>query len=365
MTEPALELALDYSLPAHSQILIRAGLLEHLGSRLPDLLANRHAFVVTDQQVLAARGDRLLSLFRAHAAAVTLHAIPPGETSKSLEQLAELWQAMAAANLTREALVVAWGGGVVGDLAGCAAATFGRGLAWLQVPTTLMAQVDSSLGGKVGINLPAGKNLVGSVWQPAQVWIDPDCLASLPPREYRSGLAEVVKYAVLLGQPFANQLRELAPQLNARDPAALAKVIAGCCQGKLQLVAADPLDQTGRRALLNYGHTIGHALEQVAGYGRLTHGEAVAIGMNLAALLAVRLGHVAASFVAEQRELLDRFELPTQSPPLPVPELLAAIGRDKKALRSSWRFVLPRGWGQLELSAVPAAEVAAILTTGA
>ena len=362
MPSQEITVPLDYTLAAHSLVHIQRGLTGQLAQQIGTLVADRGVFLVTDENVSRLHGSAVAAELQKCSPAVHIHVVPAGESSKSAAPLHQLWNAMAACGLTREARVVALGGGVVGDLAGFAAATFGRGLAWLQIPTTLMAQVDSSLGGKVGINLTAGKNLVGCVWQPEHVLIDPDLLATLPWREFQSGLAEVVKYAAILGEPFLSRLRGSAAALRQRDPQILSDVIADCCRCKLELVRRDPLDQLGIRAALNYGHTFGHAIEHVAGYGTLTHGEAVAMGIGLAARLARRLGWVTDAFVETQADLLQRFELPTQTPSLPADDLVQAMTRDKKARRGQLRFVLPRDWGDLVLTELPtAADVAAVL----
>ena len=209
----------------------------------------------------------------------------------------------------RQTLVVAVGGGVVGHLAGFVAATFARGIPFAQVPTTLLAQVDSSVGGKVGVNLPAAKNMVGAFWQPVAVLIDTQTLQTLPEREYRSGLAEVVKYGIILDAAFFARLEQIAPALMARRHDELQEVIARCCQLKADVVEADEREESGHRTILNYGHTFGHAFEALTGYNQLLHGEGVSIGMMCAARLAQRLGRVDAEFVRRQRAPVDGLEL--------------------------------------------------------
>jgi len=246
-------------------------------------------------------------------------------------------------------VVVAVGGGVVGDLAGFVAATYGRGLPFVQVPTTLLAQVDSSVGGKVGINLPGAKNMVGAFWQPRGVIIDTATLATLPEREYLSGLAEVVKYGVILDAEFFGWLEQHADKIVARSPQELTHLISRCCELKAQVVAADEREESGVRAVLNYGHTFAHAIETVTGYGHFLHGEAVSLGMCRAARLAVLLGRVNEAFVTRQRELLVALKLPVEMPDLSADELLAAMQRDKKTEHGKLRFVLPDRLGHVEL----------------
>jgi 3-dehydroquinate synthase len=265
-----------------------------------------------------------------------------------------LWRELLELGADRKTVVVALGGGVVGDLAGFVAATYARGLGLLQIPTTLLAQVDSSVGGKVGINLPDAKNMVGAFWQPIGVLIDIDTLATLPRREYVSGLAEVVKYGVILDADFFGELETNAAAISARQSDMLARVVARCCRLKADVVEADERETgCGRpelnRAVLNYGHTFAHALETTSGYGRWLHGEAVSIGMMCAARLARRLGRVDDRFVGRQRELLMALGLPVETPDSDAELLLAAMARDKKSEHGQLRFVLPERLGKVEL----------------
>ena len=276
----------------------------------------------------------------------SLVVVPPGERSKSLAELARLYDRFAELRLGRSALVVAFGGGVVGDLAGFAAATYNRGLRLLMVPTTLLSMVDSSVGGKVGVNLSAGKNLVGAFHQPCGVFIDLGLLGTLPGGEFRSGLAEVVKYGAALDPEFLAELERDADSILARDRAALSNVVARSCRIKAEVVAADEFETTGRRAALNFGHTFGHAYEAVAGYGAWRHGEAVAAGMVAACELAHRMGRVGPELGARVAALLERFGLPTApDPSWDVDAILAAMRTDKKADAAGLRFVLPGGPG--------------------
>jgi len=234
-------------------------------------------------------------------------------------------------------------------LAGFVAATFARGLAFVQIPTTLLAHVDSSVGGKVGVNLPAAKNIVGAFWQPTGVLIDLDTLATLPDREYRSGLAEVVKYGVILDADFFTYLESHAADLSARDPAVLEHVIARSCRLKADVVERDERELTGLRAVLNYGHTFCHAIETVSGYSTYLHGEAVAIGMVCASRLAERLGRIGSDLTSRQQVLLAKLGLPTAVENLDHDALLEAMQRDKKAEHGQLRFVLPSRLGCVEV----------------
>jgi 3-dehydroquinate synthase len=280
--------------------------------------------------------------------------VAPGEAAKSLLQASRLFDELVARNADRHTLVVALGGGVIGDLAGFAAATFARGLPLIMVPTTLLAQVDSSVGGKVGVNHPRVKNLIGAFHQPAGVWIDLGTLDSLPDRELRCGLAEVVKYGVILDSTFFATLERSSGDLLARDKAALERAVLRSVELKAQVVGQDEREETGRRAILNFGHTIGHAIEAVAGYGgAFEHGEAVAVGMVAESHLAQRLGWIETEVVDRLVRLLERLGLPSNAPGLDHGELLAAIHRDKKNQRGRVRFVLPHSLGSVELTDLP------------
>ncbi|MCK7595012.1 3-dehydroquinate synthase [Pseudomarimonas salicorniae] len=338
----------------------------HIGSGLledPQLIAStlggRHVMVLSDANVAPHYADRVLAALgeRVHA----LHVLPPGEAEKTLARFAEVMEAMARLRASRDATLVALGGGVIGDLGGFAAACWMRGIRFVQLPTTLLAMVDSSVGGKTAVDLPAGKNLVGAFHQPSAVLIDTDTLATLPDRELRAGLAEVVKYGAIFDADFLAWLEQYADALLAREPAALAEAIARSCRHKAEVVARDETEQ-GERALLNFGHTFGHALETEVGYHDLLHGEAVAIGMVCAARLSARLGRAPEADAARLAVLLDRMGLPIAPPPGLDPErLLAHMRLDKKNLSGALRLILWRGTGQAELvSGVDEAEVLAV-----
>lgn len=337
---------------------IGPGALRAAGEELAAWVAGRSLFVVSSPQVLALHGERLAPLMAAARQAVTL-AVPDGESAKTVAEAGRLWETMLAGGGKRDSRVVAFGGGSVGDLAGFAAGCFLRGIAFAQLPTTLLAQVDASVGGKTGVDLPAAKNSVGLFHFPDHVVADTEVLATLPDAELRAGLAEVIKMALLLdGELFAHLERHL-PELLAGDAAALAPVVRASIAAKLAVVARDPTEQ-GERRLLNFGHTLGHALEAVAGYAGLRHGEAVAYGMLFALRLARRRG--LAQEVSERlAALLERLALP----PLPALEpgaLLAAMGRDKKAREGGIAWVLPTALGAgTVVPDVPMAEVAAEL----
>ncbi|TWU66781.1 3-dehydroquinate synthase [Crateriforma conspicua] len=275
--------------------------------------------------------------------------IPSGETSKSVESIGGIWNQMLNLGTDRRSVVVAVGGGVVGDLAGFAAATFARGVRFVQVPTTLLAMVDSSVGGKTGINLPGAKNMVGAFWQPEAVWIDTDVLATLPDRTYRSGLGEVVKYGVIDDAKFFDWLVDNADALVRRDADALRYAIAASCESKARVVGADERETSGRRAILNYGHTFAHAIEATTGYGTWLHGEAVAIGMQMAARLAIRIGMCDADLLERQSDLLAACQLPISMDTADIEAMLTVMQRDKKVAHGKLRFILPSRIGHVDL----------------
>jgi 3-dehydroquinate synthase len=285
----------------------------------------------------------------------TLAVVPPGETSKSLGRAADLYDELVRLRADRHTAVVAVGGGVIGDLAGFVAATYARGLPLVMVPTTLLAMVDSAVGGKVGVNHPRAKNIIGAFHQPVGVWIDTEALGTLPPREVRCGLAEVIKYGVIRDPQFFAFLEENADAIEAGDPSVLRHVVAVSCRLKADVVSKDEREETGLRAILNFGHTIGHAVEAVAGYGgAIQHGEAVAIGMAAEARLAERLGWIEPGTTARLIALIERFGLPSAIPPtLDADALIDAMGRDKKNQRGQTRFILPRALGRVELTGEP------------
>lgn len=308
----------------------------------------RLAFIVADANTARHAGavERSFQAVGFHTASAVL---PPGEEQKCLASAAGLFDALAEARADRKTLVVAVGGGVIGDLAGLAAATFNRGLPLLMVPTSLLAMVDSSVGGKVGINHPRGKNLIGAFHQPVGVWIDTRTLDTLPEREYRSGLAEVVKYGVILDADLFAYLEANTVPILARDPAAVRHIVARSCRLKADVVENDERELTGLRAVLNYGHTFAHAFEAVAGYGTWLHGEAVAAGMVCAARLAASRGLIGRDVAFRQERLLAALGLPTAPGPWPQGDLIAAMQSDKKAEAGRLRFVLPVRLGEVRL----------------
>jgi 3-dehydroquinate synthase len=314
-------------------------------------LSGQRVLVVADAVLANSHAAEFsAALHTARAEVHNIH-VPSGEASKSWQQTQRLYDALVDMSADRRTIVAAVGGGVTGDLAGFVAATYARGLRFVQVPTTLLSMVDSSVGGKTGINHPKGKNLIGAFHQPAGVLIDETTLATLPDRDYRSGLAEVVKYGVILDANFFSYLEHHTPQLNARDPEVLNTVIARSCQLKADVVQADEFETSGLRAVLNYGHTFGHAFEALSGYGQLLHGEAVSIGMLCASRLAEHLGRVSSDETRRQRQLLQALGLPVTVPfglRQRQAEILQCMLLDKKTESRQLRFVLPDRIGHVE-----------------
>ena len=331
---------------------IAPGLLDD-GALLASHLRGRHALVVSDSQVAPLYVQRVQAALAAARpdAKLALHVFDAGEASKTLANFSGVIDALAALGATRDACIYALGGGVVGDLAGFAAACWMRGIDVVQLPTTLLAMVDSSVGGKTAVDIAQGKNLVGAFHPPCAVIADTAALRTLPPRELRAGFAEVIKYGAIVDAPFLDWLDADADGLLAGDDAVLAEAIARSCAHKAAIVERDPFER-GERALLNFGHTFGHAIETEQGYGGLNHGEAVAVGMVLAARLSTLLGLADAADGERLRALLARFGLPTTLPPdLDPAALVARMRLDKKAQGSGLRFVLWNGAGKARVVA--------------
>jgi 3-dehydroquinate synthase len=318
-------------------IVIGSGLLGG-GFDLSTYVSGPDALVVTNETV----EPLYLEALAANLPGKQLRAIslPDGEAYKTLETVEDILDTLIDGGANRDTTIVALGGGVVGDIAGFAAACYMRGVGFVQVPTTLLAQVDSSVGGKTGVNHASGKNLIGAFHQPRAVLIDTDTLTTLPDRELRAGLAEVIKYGAIVDADFFAWLEANIEALLARDPQALAAAVRRSCELKAEIVAEDERE-SGRRAVLNFGHTFGHAIERCQGYGEWLHGEAVAAGMVMAAQLSV----CDKALVDRIANLLGRTGLPTRPPAIAAGDLLAAMGMDKKVQQKRLRFVLLRGLG--------------------
>lgn len=353
---------------ARYDICIGPGLLDEAGL-FAHALRGKHALIVSDGHVAPLYAERVeATLHKARPAMkIERFVLPPGEQEKTLARFCQCLDALAALGATRDAAVVALGGGVVGDLAGFAAACWMRGVDVVQVPTTLLAMVDSSVGGKTAVDLPAGKNLVGAFHPPRAVIADTTTLRTLPPRELRAGLAEVVKYGAIFDADFLTWLEANATSLLSGQDGVLAEAIARSCHYKAEVVSRDPYEH-GERAVLNFGHTFGHAIEAEQGYSgtgsdALNHGEAVAVGMVLAARLSAALGRAPAADAQRLAHLLHRLGLPTTVPDGLEPEaLLLRMRLDKKADAAGLRFIL---WDRAGLakvvSGVPDEQVLAVL----
>jgi len=328
----------------------------------------RKAAVVTDENVVL-HAEVVLRSLRAQGWDARLLKMSPGEPSKSQAVISRMYDSLVEIEADRRTLIVAVGGGVVGDAAGFLAATYARGLPFVQVPTSLLADVDSSVGGKVGINHPKAKNLIGAFHQPVGVFIDTAVLKTLPDREYISGLAEVVKYGVILDADFFDYLESHIEGLNQRDPDVLQHAIHRSCRLKADVVEQDEYERTGLRAVLNYGHTFAHAYEALAGYGELLHGEAVSIGMVHASRLAERRGLIDAEAPRRQVALLEALKLPVKLPEAAAwsaDEILERMRLDKKALAGRLRFILPTKIGHVALfDDVGEADVRAVIDSSA
>ena len=336
-------------------VLLRRGMLDDVGARAARMVPGGRVAVVTQARVFRLHGERLKrSLERAGVRVVVL-TMPEGDERKNLETVSRLYDDLVAREFSRDDALFAFGGGTVGDTAGFVAATYLRGLPYAQVPTTLLAQIDSSIGGKVGVNHPKGKNLIGAIYRPRAVWIDPDLVGSLPRRQLRSGLFELVKYGLLGSRPV---LRHFEAGGSFWEGKTLVEAIAAAVRAKLDVVREDETE-TGRRRVLNLGHTIGHGLEAAGDYRVLTHGEAVGWGMLGALRLAVKLGRLDARKAARLEGVVRRVGPLPSLARLSRRRTLDAVGKDKKRGRGGLRFVLPVDIGRVEIvEGLPLDEVA-------
>ena len=340
-------------------IKIAPGLIDRFGRECARLKLGTRCAIITDTNVGKRYAKAVFNSLATAGFSPSLIIVQPGEAAKSLKTVQSCYDQLAVHRLERKSFIVALGGGVVGDLAGFLAATYLRGLAFVQVPTTLLGQVDSSVGGKVGVNLNAGKNLVGAFYQPRLVACDLDTLKTLPDREFRAGLAEVIKYGIIYDARLFAQIESDLPKLLKREPKMLASVVARCCEIKAAVVGQDETEG-GPRAILNFGHTIGHAIEAVSGYGRFLHGEAIAIGQ-------VAVAKISSSVLGLPERDLERIVRLFRSAGLPTtvklragqrPKLLAAMRLDKKVSGGEIKFVLARRIGRVEFGhKVPAAVI--------
>ena len=321
------------------RIVVDAGILGRVGPELKGLGVGAKVALFSDAGILARLGGPVRGSLTAAGFDVTVVELPAGEAAKTVEVASRGWDALLAAGLDRGSTVVALGGGAVGDLAGFVAATYMRGVNFVQLPTTLLAQVDAAIGGKTAIDHPRAKNLVGAFHQPRVVLVDPTALTTLPEREFRSGLAEVVKHGIVLDADYFADLEKNRVALVAREIETLTRVVAGSCRLKASVVERDE-QEAELRAVLNYGHTIGHAVEAVTGYARWTHGEAVSLGIAAEARLAERLGVGSRETANRQIELLRAVGLPVRDSGAAPSAVLEALGRDKKSREGRVPFVL-------------------------
>lgn len=321
------------------EVIIGDGILDEVGAWAKSVKNGGKVAVVTDSNVSVIYADRVLTALTSAGFSPSLIVIPAGEASKCLPGVEMICDAMISAGLDRGALLIALGGGVVGDLAGFVASVYFRGIPFIQVPTTVVSQVDSSVGGKTGVNATGGKNLIGSFYQPALVLADPQTLSSLPPREFNEGVAEIIKHAAI-------RMPEMLDELNPSQREGLAALIAKNVEIKATIVAADERETTGLRAMLNFGHTLGHAIENAAGYGELLHGEAISIGLHAALILSSKICGLPQASAQRVIQALAAFDLPLHIPSnLDGDQIVDAMMKDKKFSSGQIRFILLKDLG--------------------
>ncbi len=338
-------------------ILIGKGLEEEITSFVESAGFSSRVLVISDTNVGKVYGEKILELLRRAGKQPAMHNVPAGESSKSLEEAEHAYTKAIEQGLDRKSAIVALGGGVVGDLAGFIAATYMRGVPFVQIPTSLLAQVDSSVGGKVAVNHRLGKNLIGAFYQPKRVFIDLDCLSTLPRREIFTGLGEIVKYGVIYDEAFFSYMEEHSEDILAMQLPAIEHLVVRSCEIKAQVVAEDE-KETGLRAILNFGHTMGHAIEKETRFVRYNHGEAVAVGMLGAAYLSREMGLIGNAEVARIRGLIEKFSLPTQADGCTEEGMYASIFHDKKAVDGKVKWILMEGVGRVRATSdVPEAAV--------
>ncbi|MBD2154182.1 3-dehydroquinate synthase [Leptolyngbya sp. FACHB-16] len=346
--------------PGHAyEVAIAPGGLDHLGHWMQPLKLGKQVLLVSSPPIFKHYGERAIASLTQAGFEVATCLIPPGERFKTPTSLHKIYDAALEHRLERSSTIVALGGGVIGDMAGFAAATWLRGIRFIQVPTSLLAMVDASIGGKTGINHPKGKNLIGAFHQPRLVLIDPDVLKTLPPREFRAGMAEVIKYGIIWDTDLFEQLERQSrlDQFRYLTAELLQTILTRSCQAKADVVSQDE-KESGLRAILNYGHTIGHAIESLTGYRLVNHGEAVAIGMVAAGAIAVSCGLWTEEETQRQLALIQKTGLPTQVPAgISIDAILESLQSDKKVEGGKVRFVLPTRIGEAKVTDQVAPEV--------
>jgi shikimate kinase/3-dehydroquinate synthase len=349
-------------------VFVGYGLLNKLGEKMRQAALSGTATIISDENVFPLYGSKVEGILKDSGFAVNSFVVPPGEETKSMDCAIRIYDFLVEHRAERDDIIIALGGGVVGDLAGFIAATFLRGMPWVQVPTSLVAMVDASIGGKVGVNHPEGKNLVGAFYQPELVLADPRILKSLPQRDLTSGWAEVIKHGMILDEEFVQFLESNVNELTKLEPKLITQAIARSAAIKAQVISQDEKEREGKRTILNYGHTIAHGLEAAAKYKRFLHGEAVAIGMMGAAKLSQRLGLLPSAAVERQQALLRKFGLPTSlrakrsNLKLGLAKMTEAMELDKKVKGKTIRWVLLQDIGKVVIrSEVPQREVLAVI----
>jgi shikimate kinase/3-dehydroquinate synthase len=343
-------------------VFVGYGLLDKLGEKMKQATLSGTATVISDENVFSLYGSKVEGILKDAGFAVNSFIVPPGEETKSVDYAIKIYDFLVEHRAERDDIIIALGGGMVGDLAGFIAATFLRGMPWVQVPTSLVAMVDASVGGKVGVNHPNGKNLIGAFYQPNLVLADCQTLTTLPQRELTSGWAEVIKHGVILDEEFFQFLESNVSRLTKLEPKSLTRAIARSAAIKAQVVSQDEKEREGKRTILNYGHTIAHGLEAATQYKRFLHGEAVAIGMVGAARLSQRLGLLPSAAVERQQALLQKFGLPTGFSGLGLTEITRAMELDKKTKEKAIRWVLLQDIGKVVIrSDVPQQDVLVVL----
>jgi 3-dehydroquinate synthase len=354
----------DVNLGSRSyRIVVASGALQSVGQRLRELRLGSRAALVSDGAIMRLYGKTVVTSLEAEGFTVTTIEVPEGEAAKTLAVAEHCWDRLLTAGLDRTSTVMALGGGAVGDVAGFAAATYMRGINFVQLPTTVLAQVDASIGGKTAIDHPLGKNMIGAFHQPRLVVVDPAVARTPPEREFRSGLAEIVKHGIVLDADYFAELERDLTSLAARDLGVLERIIGGSCRLKASVVERDEREAELRH-VLNYGHTIGHALEAATGYARYAHGEAVSLGIVAEARLARRLGIADDETTARQERMLETLGLPVRAPSIDVEPILSAVARDKKAKDGRVPFVLAPRIGAFRIVYdIPTAEIRAVVAS--
>lgn len=333
-------------------IIIAANQLQQCGELSAEVISNRKALLVSNPRVFGLYGEKTAASLQQAGFQVEVGIVPEGETYKNMTQANRLLDMAMEQQLERDSSIIALGGGVIGDLAGFVAAIYQRGINFIQLPTTLLAQVDSSVGGKVAVNHRAGKNMIGAFHQPRLVVIDPDTLSTLEDREYRSGLGEVVKYAIVCDEQLFDYLETNAERLSQRDPACIAEVIYRCCKIKAAIVEQDETE-TGLRAVLNLGHTFGHAIEKLGGYESWRHGEAVAMGTMAAAYLALDYGYIIEQQLERIARLYKSLNIDCLMPAFAPEDIYNNMLNDKKMHQNRLRLILPAKWGEYVMLEAP------------